>query len=210
MQIRREIARQSTGETDPLGSRHRGPSPQPRRQLARATVAFALAPAMAMAVASGRAGADDGELPPQPAPALRYTGDLDGAYLYLGPVGGAMQVDSAWNATLGAHVTWLRVRERRPLAAIGASVGAARYSQRDGGVVRAELVAGTRRLAGLLVGASAGPVVELAALHHPRLGATGSAWLFSGVAPFVRVGTISGTGSFVEIGVAIAFPCWRW
>jgi hypothetical protein len=176
----------------------------------RAPIA-ALGIALALAAAAGTASADDGEPPPQGPVALPYTGDLDGDHLFLGPVGAAVQIEGAWDSAFGATVTWLRVRERRPLAVGGATVAASRYAARDGGRLWAEAAIGTRRIpGGVLVGASAGPAVELGTVQHPRWGATGSVWLFAGVVPFVRGGVVAEAGTWVELGVALQLPAHRW
>ncbi len=155
------------------------------------------------------ASAGDGEPPPQTEPALRSTADLDGHYLMLGPIGAAVLVEEAWDSSFGAALTWLRVAEHRPLAASGLSLGAARYGARDGGRLWLEGLAGTRRLGGTLVGASAGAIVELLAVQHARPGVTGAIWAFVGVTPYVRAGFVDEAGGFIECGVAVPLPAWR-
>jgi len=154
--------------------------------------------------------ADDDEPPAEPPRSLAYTGDLDADRLVLGPVGGAVMIESGWDTAFGASLGWVRLHERRTLSAYGASIGGARYSAREGGRVWLEGLAGTRRLGGVLFGASAGALVELSDLQHPRAGITGSAWMFAGVVPYVRGGLLDEAGSFVEVGVAIAIPVRRW
>ncbi len=155
------------------------------------------------------AAAGDGEPPVQREPAPRSTADLDGHYLMLGPVGGAVRIEEAWDSAFGVSLTWLAVAEQRPVAAWGIGAGGARYAERDGGRVWLEGVAGTRRLGGWLVGASAGAVVELSELQHPRAGITGAVWAFLGVTPFVRAGFVDEAGGFVEIGASLPLPAWR-
>jgi hypothetical protein len=172
----------------------------------------AIAALMTVVLTAPSAAADD-TIPAQPEPALRYTGDLDGDYVILGPIGGAVQIEDAWDGAFGAGLGWLRVRERRALSAAGATLSASRYSERDGGRLALEVVAGTRRIPGLggvLVGISAGPALELGTVQHPRAGVTGAAWLFAGVVPYVRAGTFDEAGAFVEVGLALALPVARW
>ena len=170
--------------------------------------------AFVIAVLTGPAAAvADDTVPAQPEPALRYTGDLDGNYVFLGPLGGAVQIEATWDGAFGAQLGVMRVRERQVVSAAGVMVAASRYSARDGGRVWLEAVVGTRRIPGLgrtLVGLSAGPGVELGTVQHPRGGVTGTAWVFAGVVPYVRGGTFDEAGSFVEIGLAIALPVGRW
>ena len=122
--------------------------------------------------------------------------------------GAASHIDARWDSTFGADVSLVRVREREPLAAIGASLAAVRWTLRNGGRVGLDGIVGTR-LAGRIAGLSFGPIVELSDVNHPRLGASAGVWGFFGVTPFVRVGTVEQLGAFAEIGVHIALPVIR-
>ncbi len=164
----------------------------------------------AFLAASRVAAADEHDPPPQPAPVLPYSGNLDGDHLYLGPIGAAVQIDGSWDTSFGAQLAWLRIRERRVLAAAGLTVGGARYSARDGGRIWLEAVVGTRRLGGLMTGLSAGPVIELGTLEQPRLGGAASIWVFAGIIPYLRAGHLDEAGTFVEVGLALELPVWRW
>jgi hypothetical protein len=134
--------------------------------------------------------------------------DLDGFYVWLGPVGAASRVDAAWDSTFGADLSIVRVREGAALGVIGASAGASRWSERGGGRVWLDGVIGTR-LGGRMYGASAGPILELSELAHPRLGGSAGVWAFFGVAPFARLGVVGGLGPFVEVGVHLTLPVFR-
>jgi hypothetical protein len=137
--------------------------------------------------------------------------DLDGTYLWLGPSGAASFASSGgdtsaeWDSTFGADAAVIRIRERRPLAAIGGTLGVSRWSARDGGRVWLDALAGTR-LAGRMIGLSAGPIVELAQLAHPRIGGSIGVWAFFGIVPFARIGTVHELGMFGEVGIHIALP----
>lgn len=133
--------------------------------------------------------------------------DLDGIYIWLGPTGAASRIDADWDSTFGADATVVRVRERAALGVIGATLGASRWTARGGGRIWLDGLLGTRL--GRMVGVSAGPLLELSELSHPRLGGSLGLWAFVGVTPFVRVGTVSDLGNFVEIGVHIALPVIR-
>jgi hypothetical protein len=133
--------------------------------------------------------------------------DLDGLYIWLGPTGAASRIDADWDSTFGADATVVRVRERAALGVIGATLGASRWTARGGGRIWLDGLLGTR--VGRMVGVSAGPLLELSELSHPRLGGSLGLWAFVGVTPFVRVGTVSDLGNFVEIGVHIALPVIR-
>jgi hypothetical protein len=133
--------------------------------------------------------------------------DLDGVYLWIGPLGAASRVESEWDSTIGADIAVVRVREHEPVGAIGATVGASRWTERGGGRIWVDALVGTRL--GRMVGVSAGPILELAELSHPRFGASAGLWAFLGVTPFVRVGTVQDLGSFVEVGLHIALPVIR-
>lgn len=149
------------------------------------------------------------EAPPVVAPAsFRPSWDLDGLYLWLGPTGAASHVDGQWDSTFGAQLAVVRVRERSALGAIGGAFGASRWTERGGGRLWLDAVAGTR-LGGRMVGATAGAILELGELNHPRPGGSIGLWAFVGVTPFARVGVVEDLGTFAEIGVHIALPVIR-
>jgi len=133
--------------------------------------------------------------------------NLDGLYLWLGPSGAASRIDAEWDSTIGADLGLVRVRERELLGAVGVSLGASRWTVRGGGRIWLDGLAGTRL--GRMVGVSAGPILELSELAHPRLGGSVGLWAFLGVTPFVRAGTVSQLGGFIEVGVHIALPVMR-
>ncbi len=141
-----------------------------------------------------------------PAPAAP-SWDLDGTYLWLGPTGAASRIAADWDSTFGADLSLVRVRERERLGAIGLTLGASRWTARGGGRIWLDGLVGTK--VGRMVGVSAGPLLELSELAHPRLGGSVGLWAFVGVAPFVRVGTVGDLGSFVEVGVHVALPVIR-
>jgi hypothetical protein len=151
---------------------------------------------------------------PSPAPVLRPSWDLDGTYLWLGPTGAASwagahgMTDAGWDSTFGADATIVRVREHELLGAIGGSLGASRWTVRGGGRIWVDALAGTPLL-GHMIGASAGPLVELSDTAHPRFGGSIGVWGFLGVTPFARVGVVDSLGTFAEIGVHIALPVIR-
>ena len=173
-----------------------------------------------LCVITGTAAADayvptqiDPDPPARRAPAAvpvaspRPSWDLDGVYVWLGPTGAASRIAAEWDSTIGADLSLVRVRERELLGAIGVTIGASRWTVRDGGRIWLDGLAGTRL--GRMVGISAGPILELSELAHPRLGGSVGLWAFLGVTPFVRAGTVSDLGGFVEIGVHIALPVMR-
>jgi hypothetical protein len=155
----------------------------------------------------------DPDPPPRKTPAVVPAGtsapswDLDGLYLWLGPTGAASHIVAEWDSTVGADATLVRVRERAALGVVGASLGASRWTVRGGGRIWLDGLVGTR--VGRMVGASAGPLLELSELAHPRVGGSVGLWAFVGVTPFVRAGIVSELGGFVEIGVHIALPVIR-
>jgi hypothetical protein len=146
--------------------------------------------------------------PSVPPAKFRPTWDLDGLYLWLGPSGAGGYLDHHWDSTFGGDFSLVRVREHELLGAIGADLGASRWTTRDAGLVWLDGLVGTRVL-GHMVGASVGPILALSQLDHPRAGASVGVWAFIGVTPYVRVGAVDGSGAFVELGVHIALPIWR-
>jgi len=144
---------------------------------------------------------------------LQASWDLDGLYLWLGPTGAASYLRRSpgdWDSTFGGDATLVRVREQRRLAVLGGTFGASRWTERGGGRVWIDAVAGTRISASRMIGVSAGPMVELSDFAHPRYGASAGVWAFVGVTPFLRVGTVEKLGTFAEIGLHITLPVLRW
>ena len=142
-------------------------------------------------------------------PPLPPSNDLDGLYVWLGPSGAASRIDADWDSTIGADVSVINVREHELLGAVGASFGAQRWTVRGGGRLWLDGIIGTEVVARRMVGLSAGPILELNELSHPRYGGSIGIWGFVGVAPYVRVGAVQDLGGFVEVGVHIALPVLR-
>ena len=140
---------------------------------------------------------------------LRAGSDLDGTYLWVGPVGAATHVEGAWDSAWGGTLHLIRIRERSWLGSLGAGIGAAHYAARDGGRVWVEALVGTRRLVGKMVGISVGPTVELGQFRHARAGVQASIWCFAGVVPYARGGVLDASGPFVEVGLSISLPAVR-
>jgi len=143
-----------------------------------------------------------GQLPP--------SWDLDGLYLWLGPTGAASHIATDWDSTFGGDATLVRVREQRLLSVLGGTFGASRWTERGGGRVWLDAIAGTRIGTSRMLGVSAGPIVELSDVAHPRYGASLGVWAFAGITPFARVGTVDKLGTFVEMGLHITLPVRRW
>ncbi len=138
----------------------------------------------------------------------RRSWDLDGTYLWLGPIAAASHIDSRWDSTFGGQIAVLRVRERDSIGVIGGSFGASLWTERTGGRVWGEALLGTPLL-GRMVGASVGPILELGDLAHPRLGGSIGLWAFLGVTPFVRFGIVDELGGFAEVGLHLGLPVLR-
>lgn len=152
--------------------------------------------------------------PPPPQPTFRPSWDLDGTYVWLGPLAAATwsaSMDSrsdraAWDSAFGAELSIVRVRERQPVGELGGSVGATRSTQR-GGRVWADAILGTA-VRGLRIGASAGPFIQFSDESRPQLGASIRIWGYAGIAPYARLG-FAESASFVELGVHIPLPVFR-
>jgi hypothetical protein len=136
------------------------------------------------------------------------TWDLDGFYVWLGPIGAASMVDATWDTTFGGDLALVRIREREAISAIGLDAGASRWTARDGGRIWVDALVGTR-LGGRIYGVSAGPILELSELAHPRIGGSIGAWAFFGITPFARIGVVEELGAFVDVGIHIALPVYR-
>jgi len=148
--------------------------------------------------------------PPSPRPELASTANLDGLYLALGPLGGASVTADGWVGTFGAEVLLVRVRERRPLAALGVVAGAVRFSELERGRLWLDLLAGSRWPLGVAIGVQAGGLLEVDEINRPRAGLQGSLWVYGGIVPYLRVGTVQESGPFFELGVGLPLPVLRW
>jgi hypothetical protein len=147
--------------------------------------------------------------PPAVGPSrLPASSDLDGLYVWLGPIGAAGRLDSTWDSTFGADLSIVRVREGARLGTVGATAGAGLWTERGGGRIWLDGVAGTR-LGGRMYGASIGPLVELSELAHPRIGGSIGLWAFFGATPYARAGIVEDLGPFVEVGLHLALPVFR-
>ena len=138
------------------------------------------------------------------------SGDLNGTYLTVSPIGSGIYTEGHWDSLFGGQVSVLFVRENQPLAALGLHVSLAQFTARDGGRLWVDAAAGTRQALGILSGIALGTVVELDATNVPRWGGQLTLWVHAGVVPFVRVGHVQRAGRFVELGLEIPLPLRRW
>jgi hypothetical protein len=162
-------------------------------------------------VAVARIAAADPSAPPPltvPPASFAPSWDLDGTYLWLGPLGAASRIDARWDSTFGGDAAVVVVRERARLALIGGDLGASRWTARGGGRVWVDGLFGTYLL-GHLTGISLGPIIELSDVTHPRPGGSFGVWGFAGITPFARVGSVANLGMFAEVGIHIALPVLR-
>lgn len=125
-------------------------------------------------------------------------------------IGSAVRAEGAWDSAFGGELAVGAMCDECPLAAWAAGFGLLAFAERSGGRVFAEAAVGTRWPAGLLVGVSAGPVLELDEVRLPRIGGQASIWLFAGVVPYVRAGALAEGGTFVDFGLRIPLPAGRW
>jgi hypothetical protein len=134
---------------------------------------------------------------------------LDGVYITVGPVGAASRVGEAWVSAVGAEVSVVRVAETRIPAALGVAVGGISHSGLPTSRLWLEAEIAVLRPLPLPVGLGAGLATELHTVSPPRLGAQATLWFLAGLVPFVRAGAISGSGTFIELGVMLKIPARR-
>ncbi len=103
----------------------------------------------------------------------------------------------------------VRVREHGALAGLGVDVGGVSYAGQAGGRLWLELEAAVHDPLPVAVGLSAGPAVETSLGGIERVGAQATLWLYLGVVPYVRVGTLPADGNFVEMGLMFKVPAHR-
>lgn len=143
------------------------------------------------------------------APAPRSLGGLDGQYLLLGPVASVVRSSGSWDSGFGGALSLVRVRERMPVAAVGIGVGGFRLARGDRGLLWADFQVGSRRPAGLLMGLTAGVSAEVGEVISTRWGGHAGIWMFVGVVPYARIGVIRKSGTYVDFGIRLALPTYR-
>ncbi|MGE3458603.1 MAG: hypothetical protein AB7O24_26020 [Kofleriaceae bacterium] len=126
----------------------------------------------------------------------------------MGPLAAASYIADNWDSTVGGQLAMTRVREQQPLGVIGVAAGASVWTERRAGRVWLDLVAGTR-LVGRMAGLTAGPILELDVLAHPRIGGSIGGWVHVGLTPYARIGWVHELGMFAEIGVHLPLPVYR-
>ncbi len=133
----------------------------------------------------------------------------DGFYLTLGPVGGATRIEGGWFSAFGLEASVVRLTEGQIPALVGAAFGGASYAGRAGGRFWLEGEAAIYDPLPVAIGIGVGPCAEIGRAIPTHLGVQGTLWVFAGVVPFVRAGTLAGTGGFIEVGVMIKVPAVR-
>lgn len=140
----------------------------------------------------------------------RESTDLSGSYIALGPLGSAVNVDGSWDGGFGGELSFARINEHRRLEALGISLGGLQFTERTGGRIWADAFLGARLLFGVMTGISAGVTVEVDEVRPGRWGGQGTLWVYSGVMPYFRIGTVQRGGAFVDVGLKIPLPALRW
>ena len=91
----------------------------------------------------------------------------------------------------------------------GLSFGGISYAGRDGGRLWLEAEVAFNRPLPFGIGLAGGVVAEVDPVAEPRLGLQGTLWVYAGVIPYLRVGTVDVSGEFVEVGLMIKIPAVR-
>jgi hypothetical protein len=119
-------------------------------------------------------------------------------------------VEGTWDGGFGGELSLVRVNEHRRLAGLGISLGGLQYTERSGGRLWGDLFGSTRTVAGVMTGLSLGLAVEVDEVRRWRWGAQGTLWVYAGVIPYVRMGSLQRGGLFVDVGLKIPLPALRW
>ncbi len=141
---------------------------------------------------------------------LKKVGNLDGNYVGIGLIVNAVHMDARWDGAFGGEISLSRVRERQSLSVLGVAVGGMHFANDDNGRLWAELTVANRTVFGFTLGISGGVAVEVDELDPPRWGGHGTLWVFAGVIPYVRIGAVQNTGIFMDFGVKVTLPAFRW
>lgn len=170
---------------------------------------LALAFALLVTTIGPSAGHAETRQPARALPAPALPAPAGATYLVLAPLGGAVHLGGSWDAGSGAALSLVRVRAGRGLALAGTQVGGLRLASREHGLVWADLLAGSRALGGLLMGLGAGVHAELSPVFSMRWGGHATIWAFLGITPYGRIGVVQRAGTYVEFGIQVPLPAFR-
>jgi len=140
---------------------------------------------------------------------LPSVANLDGIHLTIGPVASAVRIEQAWTPAAGAEVSVVAVREQCRPAAVGFAFGGVSYTDRDGGRLWFEVEAALKDPLPVAIGLGVGAAAEVDPVEPARLGGQATLWVFAGVIPYLRIGTLDHEGTFLETGVMLKIPALR-
>lgn len=127
----------------------------------------------------------------------------------VGPAFAAARVEGKWTSAAGGELSLLHVTERALPAALGISIGALGYVEREGGRVWLEAEAALRDPLPFGLGFSVGATAEVDVVEPARWGGQTTVWAFAGVIPYVRAGWVEVSGAFLEAGLLVKVPVLR-
>jgi hypothetical protein len=136
--------------------------------------------------------------------------DLDGIHLTIGPTISAVHIGEEWTPAAGLEVSVISVQEDCRPAAFGFAFGGLSYTDRDGGRLWLEAEAAVKRPLPVALGFGLGAAAEVDPVRDARFGVQGTLWVFAGVIPYLRAGTLDLEGRFVEAGVMLKIPVLRY
>ena len=135
----------------------------------------------------------------------------DQGFVAVAAVAGADRVAGTWDEGFGGEVgVGHLTRAGEAGTSWVVSVGALAFATRTGGRAWTEVAVARRPLGDVLIGVGLGPAIELDRQRKPRLGAEATLWAYTGIVPYLRVGTVEREGAFAEAGLRIALPAARW
>ncbi len=136
------------------------------------------------------------------------TQSLDGFYLFLGVGLAATRIDEKWDSMVSGQLTAAHYREKNSLSLLGIDLGLSQYGERQGGRAWVAPLVGTTHV-GPLIGFSAGLGVEWDRVIPPKKGVFASIWMFTGVVPYLTIGSHQRVGLFIEGGLRLSLPVVR-
>ena len=141
---------------------------------------------------------------------LRAVKDLDGIHLTVGPLASAVRIEDEWTPAAGVELSVVNVQEHCRPAAFGFAFGGLSYTDRDGGRLWFEIEAALKDPLPVAIGLGVGMTAEVDPVRDARLGAQATLWVFAGVIPYLRAGTLDLEGEFIEAGVMLKIPALRY
>lgn len=129
-------------------------------------------------------------------------------HLAVGPIMAGIHQHGGWDTQVGGELHLARLAGGRSLAALGGALGVTTFAEGDAIRLYLDFYVGLGLTRNWTMGIAAAPVLDLFTTHRPLVGGRVTAWLHSGVAPYLSASRVWGLGTTdtVDIAVGIRIP----